>query len=92
MEKTVLDTKSKEVCDAICTHSDLDNVVNAWSFQNTSFGSSGICSCAWLTSLICDWNATTIDKYDGLPDESLTVAYIQLSKTLACGNFRFHVK
>ena len=74
---------SKEVCDAICTLSDLDNVVNAWQYDNET----RTCTCAWLTSLICDWNSITLHHHDsGLSTEdSIVVAYIQSLKTLPCG-------
>ncbi len=75
-EKTVVNVVSKDVCDMICTLSEISQVVNAWAFD---YG-SGTCTCTWLTSLTCDLESVeSADENSGL-----TVAYIQYAKTLPC--------
>ncbi len=78
IEKIVEDVASKNVCDAICTLDELDNVVNAWVFSYETWD----CTCAWLTSMTCDWK--TADKSAGA-----TVAQLQLAKVLPCGKVRY---
>ncbi len=79
-DKTVIRVASKEVCAVICTNPDLKNLVNAWSFKT----GNGLCSCAWLKATSCDWESITTDIVDN--DDDSTIAYVQMSKTLHCGN------
>ncbi len=77
IEKTVIKMASKDACDALCTHPDVDFVVNAWKYDNEE----KTCTCAWLTSQTCDWDPLIEDTFF---KETQTVAYIQLSKILPC--------
>ncbi len=87
-EKTVLNVESKGVCDTICTQPELNQVVNAWKFNFKT----DICTCAWLSSLQCNWE--TIDPVEGQEDDDVgvTVAYVQMVKTLPCGNRKYLIK
>ncbi len=76
VEKTVEIVASKDVCDTICTLPELDQVINAWKYDNQS----SVCTCAWLTSLTCNWTAAADNE-----TISDVVAYVQLAKTLPCG-------
>ena len=89
VEKTVVDMASKKACDAICSHKDLENVVNAWSYKYSEM----TCTCAWLTSQTCDWDSIVAEN--DLNKEQQTVAYIQLTKTIPCStksSFQFVCK
>ncbi len=89
VEKTVVDMASKEACDAICTHDDIGNAVNAWSYDYQE----RTCTCAWLTSVTCDWEPLVSEKDIGLMDPNQqTIAYIQLTKTLACSTYILVIK
>ncbi len=77
-EKVIVNMESKEVCDTVCTLSELEDVVNAWSYDFEA----QTCTCAWLTEI------QTCHKYDNdwYDIQTGTVAFIQLARSMPCSN------